>query len=88
MSESTIENKSSTEAVSDLRSDEFATLKTQVTDNHNKLKQSLRHLHECLDQLRLTIKYQAFDLEATRRENADLKTLLEIEGQLGQSFDG
>jgi len=30
-----------------------------------------------LDYLRVCIKYQAFDLEATRRENAYLRKLLE-----------
>ena len=32
---------------------------------------------ETLDDLRLCILYQTFDLEATRRENAHLKELLE-----------
>ena len=79
MSDSTIENTSATEAVSDLQRDEFAALATQVTNHHKQLKQSLRHLQECLDHLRLVSKYQAFDLEATRRENADLKALLELD---------
>jgi len=34
-------------------------------------------LHESLDYLRICIKYQVFDLEATRRENAYLRKLLE-----------
>jgi hypothetical protein len=80
MSDSTIENRSTTEAVSDLQSDEFTALAAQVRNNRKQLQQSLKHLQECLDHLRLVIKYQAFDLEATRRENADLRTLLEIEG--------
>jgi len=78
MSDSTIENTSGTEAVSDPQRDKFAALATQVTDHRNQLKRSLRHLQECLDHLRLMSKYQAFDLEATRRENADLKAQLEL----------
>ena len=46
-----------------------------------KTNQSLREtvdgLRESLDYLRVCIKYQAFDLEATRRENEYLKRLLE-----------
>ena len=79
MNDSTIENKSGREAVSDLRCDDFRALAMQVTDHHTQLKQSLRRLQERMDHLRLICKYQAFDLEATRRENADLKTLLEID---------
>jgi hypothetical protein len=34
-------------------------------------------LQESLDDLRLTIKYLVFDLEATRRENTYLRNLVE-----------
>jgi len=80
MSDSTIDNNSGAEAISDLQRDEFAAMATQVMDSHRQLKQKLRGLQECLDHLRLVSKYQAFDLEATRRENADLKALLELDG--------
>jgi len=79
MSDSTFESTSGTEALSDLHKGELAAFATQVADHRRQLKQSLAHLQECLDHLRLVAKYQAFDLEATRRENADLRTLLEIE---------
>ena len=79
MGDSTTNNSSNTEATSNLHQDELAALATDVLDNHRQLKQRLRHLQDCLDQLRLLAKYQAFDLEATRRENADLKTLLELD---------
>lgn len=49
--------------------------KTQET--HKKLKKSVNHLQESLDYLRVSIKYILFDLEATRRENAYLKKLLQ-----------
>ncbi len=78
MSESTIENTSGVENVSDPKRADFAALASQVAEHRNQLKESLRHLQECLDRLRLASKYQAFDLEATRRENVDLKALLEL----------
>ena len=49
--------------------------KTQET--HKQLKKSVHNLQESLDYLRVSIKYIMFDLEATRRENAYLKGLLE-----------
>lgn len=51
---------------------------TQRTQNcHKKLTKSIGSLQESLDYLRLSIKYLLFDLEATRRENAYLRKLLE-----------
>jgi hypothetical protein len=44
---------------------------------HEKLKKNSDRLQESLDYLRVSIKYVLFDLEATRRENAYLKKLLE-----------
>lgn len=34
-------------------------------------------LHHSLDYLRISVKYLVFDLEATRRENAYLKSLID-----------
>lgn len=36
-------------------------------------RQRLHELRDALDSLRLSVKYLAFDLEATRRENAILR---------------
>ncbi|MBM4112855.1 MAG: N-succinylarginine dihydrolase [Phycisphaerae bacterium] len=36
-------------------------------------RQRLHELRDALDTLRLTVKYLAFDLEATRRENTILR---------------
>ena len=55
----------------------LAILAQQADDNHNKLRGSIDNLQKSLDYLRLCIKYQSFDLEATRRENEQLKKLLE-----------
>lgn len=49
--------------------------KTQETQK--QLKKNVHNLQESLDYLRVSIKYLLFDLEATRRENAYLKKLLE-----------
>lgn len=42
-----------------------------------RIQGSLSELQESLDYLRLTVKYLVFDLEATRRENAYLRRLIE-----------
>ena len=56
-------------------------LAQQNRERHEKLRQSVLHLQESLDSLRLVIKYQAFDIEATRRENNYLRRLLEDNGR-------
>ena len=55
----------------------LADLARQARESHKKLKKSISNLQDVLDYLRVCIKYQAFDLEATRRENTYLKKLLE-----------
>ncbi|MHC4423512.1 MAG: hypothetical protein ACYSWR_02425 [Planctomycetota bacterium] len=55
----------------------LATLAKQAQESHKKLKKSVDSLQESLDYLRVCIKYQLFDLEATRRENTYLRKLLE-----------
>jgi len=57
----------------------LAKLAEQARANQQKLDKSIDTLHELLDYLRVCIKYQAFDLEATRRENEYLRKLLEQE---------
>ena len=41
------------------------------------VKEAGDRIRESLDQLRLMVKYLVFDLEATRRENAKLRKLLQ-----------
>ena len=55
----------------------LAELAQQAKESHNQLRKSINNLQEVLDYLRVCIKYQAFDLEATRRENNYLKKLIE-----------
>jgi hypothetical protein len=55
----------------------LADLARQAQTSQKQLQKSLSTLQELLDYLRVCIKYQAFDLEATRRENNYLRKLLE-----------
>jgi len=48
-----------------------------VNDKVIEIIHELKQLQEILDSLRVCIKYQAFDLEATRRENVFLRERLE-----------
>jgi len=57
-----------------------AGLAKQARDSNRQLKKSVNTLQESLDYLRLCIKYQSFDLEATRRENNYLRKLLSDKG--------
>ena len=57
----------------------LAMLTKQAHDNHKQLQKSVNSLQESLDYLRICIKYQLFDLEATRRENNYLRKMLEEE---------
>ncbi|MCP4836574.1 MAG: transcriptional regulator [Phycisphaera sp.] len=49
----------------------------QATERRERIKASVAELQESLDYLRLSVKYLVFDLEATRRENAYLRRMLE-----------
>jgi len=52
-------------------------LAKQAQVNRQKLEKSINSLQESLDYLRVCIKYQLFDLEAPRPDNAYLRKLLE-----------
>ena len=52
-------------------------LAEQTKERHKQLKKTVSNLQESIDFLRLSIKYMLFDLEATRRENAYLRKMLE-----------
>jgi len=55
----------------------LAKLAQEAQANRKNLEKSINSLQESLDYLRVCIKYQVFDLEATRRENEYLRKLLE-----------
>jgi len=52
-------------------------LAKETKERRNRIKASVAELQESLDYLRLSVKYLVFDLEATRRENAYLRRLVE-----------
>jgi hypothetical protein len=54
----------------------LAMLSQQADENQKKLEKGVSILQESLDYLRICIKYQLFDLEATRRENEYLRKML------------
>ena len=51
-------------------------LARETQERHEQLKETFAKLHDGIDHLRLHVKYLLFDLEATRRENAQLRKLL------------
>ncbi|MEX2215153.1 MAG: hypothetical protein WD768_13550 [Phycisphaeraceae bacterium] len=57
--------------------EKLSSLAAETQERHQKLKKTVHDLQESLDYLRLSIKYLVFDLEATRRENAYLRKMLE-----------
>ncbi len=54
----------------------------RVVDCSTRRRRILNLVQEALSQLRLDMKYLIFDLEATRRERDEYKTLLEEDGQM------
>ena len=59
--------------------EKLTVLAEETKHRHQQLKKTVGNLHESIDFLRLSIKYLLFDLEATRRENAYLRKMLEEE---------
>ncbi len=66
----------------DFTHSKLADLAKKAEANRQQLQKSINTLQELLDYLRVCIKYQAFDLEATRRENTYLRKLLEDNNNL------
>ncbi len=58
-------------------SDRLITLASQTQKLQSQLKEKVDSLQEALDYLKILVKYQLFDLEATRRENQHLRKLLD-----------
>lgn len=56
-------------------------LAEETRRRHKRMRQTLSELQESLDYLRLSVKYLVFDLEATRRENKYLRSLLSKENE-------
>ncbi len=69
---------------------ELEKLAAETRDRHDRMKKTVSELQESLDYLRLSVKYLVFDLEATRRENQYLRTLLDAQSkgpETGESAD-
>jgi len=49
---------------------------TRTNETQNKFKKTIDDFQLIVDDLTLGIKYLIFDLEATRRENMELKRML------------
>lgn len=66
--------------IKDLPEDErcrIENLAQETRERRDRIKASVTELQESIDYLRLSVKYLVFDLEATRRENAYLRKLIE-----------
>ena len=63
-------------------------LALETQDRHQKMQKTVTELQDSLDYLRLSIKYVLFDLEATRRENAYLRKLLEKQANPAEGAAG
>jgi hypothetical protein len=57
--------------------DTVMTLAQKTQLSHQNLTESMEPLQRPLDYLRVSLKYLLFDLEATRRENKQLRQLME-----------
>jgi hypothetical protein len=57
--------------------DKVIRLTKKTKKGHDLLQKKLGNLQQSLDSLRLGLKYLIFDLEATRRENSDLRKRLD-----------
>ena len=64
--------------------DRLRQLASETKERHEQLKKSVGAIQDSIDFLRLGIKYMLFDLEATRRENAQLRKMLESDQNNGQ----
>lgn len=53
--------------------EKIVNLARKSKEHHDRLQQKLTTLQQSLDYLRLSVKYLIFDLEAARRENAELR---------------
>jgi regulator of replication initiation timing len=60
-------------------------LAAQTKERQEKLTKTVTSLQASIDYLRLSIKYLLFDLEATRRENNQLRKMLEDQSGNGPS---
>ena len=65
------------ETMPEVEKTKLAKLAEETKLRHEQLKRTVSSLQESIDFLRLSIKYLLFDLEATKRENTQLRKMLE-----------
>jgi predicted RNase H-like nuclease (RuvC/YqgF family) len=65
------------ETMPEVERTKLAKLAEETKHRHEQLKKTVSSLQESIDFLRLSIKYLLFDLEATKRENAQLRKMLD-----------
>jgi len=58
----------------------LVTQASQVQDRHDKSKAVIDKMQAALDVLRVHIQYLLFDLEATKRENAQMRQIIDEGG--------
>jgi uncharacterized coiled-coil DUF342 family protein len=77
------------EELPDHKREELLQLAEETRNRREKIKQTISGLQDSLDHLRLSVKYLVFDLEATRRENEYLRSLVDggNAGPLGEGPD-
>ena len=63
--------------VPDAQGENVEAVAGEATERQARIRASMTELQDAIDHLRLSVKYLVFDLEATRRENAYLRGLLE-----------
>lgn len=76
-------------AIEDLPEDkrlELQQLAEETKSRRARMQATIKGLQESLDHLRLSVKYMAFDLEATRRENEYLRKLINEGGDRPSEF--
>lgn len=59
----------------------FEALAEETKSRRGRMQDTIKTLQESLDHLRLSVKYLVFDLEATRRENQYLRSMLDQSGE-------
>ncbi len=75
------EKAKGTNSISPTQRKELMELAAELGNSRHELRKNLTSLQESLDYLRVVVKYQLFDLEATRRENTQLRKMLEDDRQ-------
>lgn len=60
--------------------DGIENIANETKDRHERMRKTIGDLQESLDYLRVSVKYLVFDLEATRRENKQLRDMLGRDG--------